>query len=120
MANSLNFCPPHISIYDLSIESGTVFKKLVDFGKLPLPNDDEAFKNSEVTNFILKASGYSRYEISNYSIPGHQSRHNRVYWKGLGWWSFGQGSTSSPWGENFTRPRISNCLLYTSPSPRDS
>ena len=69
--------------------------------------DDEAFKNSELTSFILKTSGYTRYEISNYSIPGHQSRHNRVYWKGLGWWSFGQGSTSSPWGENFTRPRIS-------------
>jgi oxygen-independent coproporphyrinogen-3 oxidase len=107
LKQSLKFCPPHISIYDLSIENGTVFKKLVDLGKLSLPNDDEAYKNSELTNFILKASGYSRYEISNYSIPGHQSRHNRVYWKGLGWWSFGQGSTSSPWGENFTRPRIS-------------
>ena len=29
----------------------------------------------------------------------HQSRHNRVYWSGLGWWGFGQGSTSSPWGK---------------------
>ena len=103
----MNFRPPHISIYDLTIESGTVFKKLVDLGKLSLPNDDESFKNSEITNSILKKSGYSRYEISNYSLPGHQSRHNRVYWSGLGWWSFGQGSTSSPWGEKFTRPRIS-------------
>ena len=65
-------------IYDLSIENGTVFKKLVDLGKLSLPNDDEAYKNSELTNLILKDSGYSRYEISNYSIPGHQSRHNRI------------------------------------------
>ena len=32
---------------------------------------------------------------------------NRVYWSGLGWWSFGQGSTSAPWGEKFTRPRVS-------------
>ena len=30
-----------------------------------------------------------------------------MYWKGSGWWSFGQGSTSSPWGEKFTRPKIS-------------
>ena len=29
------------------------------------------------------------------------------YWSGLGWWSFGQGSTSSPWGEKLTRPRVS-------------
>jgi len=107
LEKSLNFCPPHISIYDLTIETGTVFKKLVDLGKLSLPNDDESFKNSEITNSILKKSGYSRYEISNYSLPGHQSRHNRVYWRGLGWWSFGQGSTSSPWGRKFTRPRIS-------------
>ncbi len=107
LEKSLKFCPPHISIYDLIVESGTVFKKLVDLGKLSLPSDDESFKNSELTNLLLKASGYSRYEISNYSIPGHQSRHNRVYWKGLGWWGFGQGSTSSPWGEKFTRPRIS-------------
>ncbi len=107
LEKSLSFRPPHISIYDLTIESGTVFKKLVDLGKLSLPNDDESFKNSEITNSILKKSGYSRYEISNYSLPGHQSRHNRVYWSGLGWWSFGQGSTSSPWGEKFTRPRIS-------------
>ena len=108
LGKTLKFSPPHISIYDLSIETGTVFKKLVDLGKLSLPNDDESFKNSELTNLILKKSGYSRYEISNYSLPGHQSRHNRVYWTGLGWWSFGQGSTSSPWGEKFTRPRISN------------
>ena len=34
-----------------------------------------------------------------------RDRHNRVYWKGLGWWSFGQGSTSSPWGIRFSRPK---------------
>jgi len=56
---------------------------------------------------ILKNSGYSRYEISNYCLPRHQSRHNRVYWSGLGWWSFGQGSTSSPWGKKLSRPRVS-------------
>ena len=107
LEKTLNVYPPHISIYDLSIEVGTVFKKLIELGKLSLPNDDESFKNSELKNAILKESGYARYEISNYSLPGHQSRHNRVYWKGFGWWSFGQGSTSSPWGEKLTRPRIS-------------
>ncbi len=107
LKKTVNFSPPHISIYDLNIENGTVFKKRIALGKLQLPSDDDAFRNSESTNFILKGSGYSRYEISNYCLPGHQSRHNRVYWTGLGWWSFGQGSTSSPWGEKFTRPRIS-------------
>ena len=107
LKKAITFAPPHISIYDLNIENGTVFKKLLEIGKLKLPDDDEAFKNSESTNFILKNSGYSRYEISNYCLPRHQSRHNRVYWSGFGWWSFGQGSTSSPWGKKLTRPRVS-------------
>ena len=100
LKKTITFSPPHISIYDLNIENGTVFKKLVYSGKLKLPSEEEAFRNSESTNLILKKSGYSRYEISNYCLPMHQSRHNRVYWSGLGWWSFGQGSTSSPWGKN--------------------
>ena len=107
LEKSLYFSPPHLSIYDLNIEEGTVFKRFLEQGKLSLPNDDESFQNSELTNSILNNSGYSRYEISNYSLPGHQSRHNRVYWKGTGWWGFGQGSTSSPWGQKFTRPRTS-------------
>ena len=107
LKKTIKFTPPHISIYDLNIEHGTVFKKLVDSGKLQLPSDEEVFRNSTSTSLILNGSGYSRYEISNYSLPGHQSRHNRVYWSGSGWWSFGQGSTSSPWGWKLTRPRVS-------------
>jgi len=105
LENALKYSPPHISIYDLIVEEGTFFKKLQESGSLNLPDDDQSYKNSELTSKILRRSGYTRYEISNYSIPGHQSRHNRVYWNGLGWWSFGQGSTSSPWGIKFTRPR---------------
>ncbi|MBO8232476.1 radical SAM protein [Prochlorococcus marinus str. MU1402] len=107
LKEAITFSPPHISIYDLNIENGTVFKKLVDLGKLQLPSDEDSFRNSKSTQLILKNSGYSRYEISNYCLPRHQSRHNRVYWSGLGWWSFGQGSTSSPWGQKLTRPRVS-------------
>ncbi len=108
LEKTIKYSPPHISIYDLNIENGTVFKKLLDLGRLPIPNEDESFRNCKTTNDILKSLGYSRYEISNYCMPGHQSRHNRVYWSGLGWWSFGQGSTSSPWGEKLTRPRVSS------------
>ena len=107
LKKAIAFLPPHLSIYDLNIENGTVFKRLSNLGKLKLPNDEIAYRNSELTHLILKNSGYTRYEISNYCLPRHQSRHNRVYWSGSGWWSFGQGSTSSPWGEKLTRPRVS-------------
>ena len=108
LEKTISFDPPHISIYDLCIENGTVFQKLQDLGKLVLPSDDESFENSQLTSGVLKNAGYVRYEISNYSQPGHQSRHNQVYWKGKGWWSFGQGSTSSPWGVRFSRPKTIN------------
>ena len=59
----------------------------------------------QTTSVLLRQAGFGRYEISNYALPGHASRHNRVYWSGAGWWGFGQGATSAPWGERLARPR---------------
>ncbi len=96
---------PHVSIYDLSIEPGTVFEWRLKRGELLLPEEELTLKSNDLTNSMLIDEGFSRYEISNYSLPGHNSRHNRVYWSGAGWWAFGLGSTSAPWGERYARPR---------------
>ena len=96
---------PHLSIYDLSVEPGTVFSKLEQRGELELPDEDGAADRIAATSDRLARAGYCRYEISNFSRPGHASRHNRVYWSGAGWWAFGLGATSAPWGERFARPR---------------
>ncbi len=96
---------PHLSIYDLSIEPGTVFQWRLNRGEISLPSEEISIEINNLTNSILKKSGFARYEISNYALPGHTSRHNRVYWSGGGWWAFGQGATSSPWGERLARPR---------------
>ncbi len=96
---------PHISIYDLTIEPNTVFGRIHKKGMLNVPIESEAYKIDCETNRFLKSKGFSRYEISSYSLPGHVSRHNRMYWSGSGWWGFGMGATSAPWGERFSRPR---------------
>ncbi len=96
---------PHLSIYDLTIEPDTVFGRTHKKGKLNIPIESEAQKIDFETNRFLKSKGFSRYEISSYSLPCHASRHNRVYWSGSGWWGFGMGATSAPWGERFSRPR---------------
>ncbi len=96
---------PHLSIYDLIIEPGTVFERLHSRGELALPEDDLAADLMELTAARLAAAGYGHYEISNYALPGHASRHNRVYWSGVGWWGFGMGATSAPWGLRLARPR---------------
>jgi oxygen-independent coproporphyrinogen-3 oxidase len=96
---------PHLSVYDLTIEPGTVFARRLEQGRLALPQDDLAADLMDLTSSELAAAGYGRYEVSNHALPGHASRHNRVYWSGAGWWGFGMGATSAPWGERQARPR---------------
>lgn len=96
---------PHLSIYDLIVEPGTVFERRRQRGLLALPQEDLAADLMELTAVRLGAAGYGQYEISNHALPGHASRHNRVYWSGAGWWGFGMGATSAPWGERSARPR---------------
>lgn len=68
----------HLSLYQLTIEPGTVFYKQ---GIRPL-EENAAATMYEATNTILEQAGYPRYEISNYSHPGWNCRHNLLYWQG--------------------------------------
>jgi oxygen-independent coproporphyrinogen-3 oxidase len=105
LRQAIDLGPPHLSVYDLIIEPGTVFERQEARGQLSLPEDDLAADLMETTAGTLAAAGYGHYEISNYALPGHASRHNRVYWSGAGWWGFGLGATSAPWGQRLARPR---------------
>ena len=105
LRQALALGPPHFSVYDLIVEPGTVFARQQERGQLPLPDEDLGADLMEATAHLLRQAGYGRYEISNYALPGHASRHNRVYWSGAGWWGFGMGATSAPWGRRQARPR---------------
>jgi len=105
LEQGLMVAAPHLSIYDLAVEVGTVFAWRQARGELSLPDDDLAVELMALTSDRLSRAGFCRYEISNYALPGHASRHNRVYWSGSGWWGFGMGATSAPWGERLARPR---------------
>lgn len=102
---ALALSPPHLSIYDLIVEPGTVFARRQQQGQLELPEPDLGADLMDLTGERLRAAGYGHYEISNYARPGHASRHNRVYWSGAGWWGFGMGATSAPYGLRLARPR---------------
>ena len=105
LAQAVALAPPHLSIYDLIIEPGTVFAWRQGRGELELPDADLGADLMELTAQALLAAGYGHYEISNFALPGHASRHNRIYWSGAGWWGFGLGATSAPWGQRLARPR---------------
>ncbi len=79
----------HISVYGLIVEEGTPLARLVDAGKLPLPDEDEAADMYETVQQLLQQAGFSRYEISNYAKNGQYSRHNIVYWQYRPYIAFG-------------------------------
>ena len=105
LRQAIALAPPHLSVYDLTLEPGTVFAQRHDRGQLQLPDADLGADLMELTWAELSAAGYGHYEISNFALPGHASRHNRAYWSGAGWWGFGMGATAAPWGERLARPR---------------
>ncbi|UAA37971.1 radical SAM family heme chaperone HemW [Paraneptunicella aestuarii] len=68
---------PHLSWYQLTIEPNTLFHS-----KPPtLPPDDTLWDIQEQGQALLAKAGYEQYEISGYSKPGHQCRHNLNYWR---------------------------------------
>ena len=86
--------PEHISAYSLIIEEGTPFFDLFEAGRLDLPDEETERDMYAVTEELLKARGYHRYEISNYARPGFESRHNSRYWTGGDYLGLGLGASS--------------------------
>ncbi len=72
--------PTHISCYSLILEEGTRLHELYTQGKLHLPSEDEDIAMYEMAVEKLHNSGYIQYEISNFSKPGFECRHNIAYW----------------------------------------
>jgi putative oxygen-independent coproporphyrinogen III oxidase len=68
--------PPHVSAYGLTVESGTPLASQPDRH----PDDDDQADKYELADDLLTAAGLDNYEVSNWARPGHESRHNRLYW----------------------------------------
>ncbi|KAA9301970.1 MULTISPECIES: radical SAM family heme chaperone HemW [Aerococcus] len=83
---------PHYSIYSLILEKKTVFYNLMRQGKLPLPSQDLEAEMFQVAIDAMEESGRRHYEISNYGLPGYESRHNLAYWDNAEYFGFGAGA----------------------------
>jgi putative oxygen-independent coproporphyrinogen III oxidase len=71
----------HMSLYQLTIEPGTVYFDLHAKGSLVIPDEDKATDMFELTQDLTEKAGLSAYEISNHASPGQESRHNLLYWR---------------------------------------
>jgi len=87
IAKATELGPKHISFYSLTLKPAhPLFHHL--------PCDDEAADLYEVGVEALEAAGYLRYEISNFALPGHESRHNLLYWNGGDFLGIGPSAAS--------------------------
>ncbi len=77
---ALGYAQGHMSLYQLTIEPDTRFATLFDAGKLVVPGESEALQLYNITQELTTACGFSAYEVSNHAQPGHECRHNILYW----------------------------------------
>ena len=93
--------PEHISVYSLQVEKDTPLYDREDLIDM-IPDESADREMYSMTKKVLKSFGYNRYEFSNYSKPGYESRHNSVYWTGGQYIGFGIGAASFFKGQRFT------------------
>ena len=84
----------HISAYALVVEDGTALARRVRSGELAAPDDDVLARRYELLDEQLSQAGLDWYEVSNWSRPGGECRHNLGYWDGGQWWGAGPGAHS--------------------------
>jgi len=87
---ALAFAPPHLSLYQLTLEPNTVFAKYPP----AVPDDDTTAGMQEWIEARTTQAGYRRYEVSAYARPGRECRHNLNYWRFGDYLGVGPGAHS--------------------------
>ena len=89
-----DLAPEHISLYALTLEEGTPMHLWAEQGKIPEPDPDAAADMYATARQVLADAGFHHYEISNWSQPGLESRHNLIYWRNEPYLGVGPGAHS--------------------------
>lgn len=108
--------PEHISTYCLKVEKDTPFGRMGD--ALVLPSEDEQYEMYMLMSEYLPKRGYNKYEISNFSKSGSESKHNMRYWLGADYLGFGAAAHSFFRGERFSL--LPNVALFAEGEWRES
>ncbi len=84
----------HLSCYELTFEEGTPLGREVREGLLVPPGEEEKEALFLRTSRLLRRAGYEHYEVSNFALPGHESRHNSKYWRRVPYLGLGPSAHS--------------------------
>ena len=80
LTEALKLKPEHLSLYLLEIHEGTPLAEQIRSKRQPAPDEDLAGEMYELMIEKTRDAGYAQYEISNFSQPGFESKHNSKYW----------------------------------------
>ena len=85
---------PHLSCYALTVEEKTALHNLIEKGEKENINPEEQAERFELLMKLTTAAGYHHYEISNFALPGYESKHNSAYWEGVPYLGIGPSAHS--------------------------
>jgi putative oxygen-independent coproporphyrinogen III oxidase len=86
--------PDHLSTYLLEMDKETALRARIEKGELKPPTQDEAGELYQRTRALMEERGYVQYELSNFSLPGKECRHNLKYWTDRPFVGFGPSAWS--------------------------
>ena len=109
LEQALELRPDHLSTYCLTLEPGTPMHRRVELGQVAEPDPDLAADMYEHAESAMEAAGYLHYEISNWALPGCESRHNLTYWLNHPYLGVGPGAHSY----------LAGCRFANLKSPRE-
>lgn len=109
----LQFEPPHISAYSLTVESNTRLGKQVELGRIDPPDDESVADHFDLVYSTLAKYGIEQYEVSNFAKPGKEALHNSNYWRHENYLGLGPSAHSFWWaGEHAIRWKNKPDLSY--------
>ena len=102
LENAIALRPDHLSAYNLTYEEGTPMHRALERGDFAELSEEENVEQFQMLIAKLKEAGYRHYEISNFALPGRESRHNSNYWNdtpyiGCGAAAHSYNGTSRQW-----------------------
>ncbi|WP_315820077.1 coproporphyrinogen III oxidase [Paraflavitalea speifideaquila] len=110
VTQAINLGIPHLSCYALTVEPKTALDSMIRKHQVSnVEPDDQARQFLQLMDWTA-AAGYEHYEISNFALPGHRSRHNSAYWQGAHY--LGLGPSAHSFNGQSRQWNIANNALY--------
>ncbi len=117
LRQALALAADHLSLYQLTIEPGTVYEGMHRRGEIVLPDPELAADLYDATAEEASRFGLAGYEVSNYAVPGSESRHNLAYWRYGDYVGIGPGAHGRLSLEDANGPRRIATRRHRAPEP---